>query len=60
MQTRVAQPAGGDRMTRTGADGVGFGMRLPAAGGLVDLDYGLEPGRAFLEGKIHLRLVTAF
>lgn len=60
MQTRRALPAGGDRLSREGADGVGFGMRLPAAGGLVDLDYGLEPGRGFLDGKVHLRLVTAF
>lgn len=60
MQTRRALPEGGDRTQRERADGVGFGMRLPAAGGLVDLDYGLEPGRGFLDGKIHLRLVTAF
>jgi hemolysin activation/secretion protein len=60
MQTNRAQPDGTSLWQREGADGVGFGMRLPAAGGLVDLDYGLEPGRAFLEGKIHLRLVTAF
>ena len=31
-----------------------------AAGGLVDVDYGLEPGRGFLEGRIHLRLVSTF
>ncbi|MCC6350070.1 MAG: BamA/TamA family outer membrane protein [Candidatus Eisenbacteria bacterium] len=60
MQTRRPLPAGGDRMSRQSADGIGFGMRLPAAGGMVDLDYGLEPGRGFLDGKIHLRLVTAF
>lgn len=60
MQTRRERPEGGDQLVRDGADGVGFGMRLPAAGGLVDLDYGLEPGRGFLDGKIHLRLVTAF
>jgi len=60
MQTRRARPDGSAPLERDGADGVGFGMRLPAAGGLVDLDYGLEPGRGFLDGKIHLRLVTAF
>lgn len=60
MATRLPRPAGGDRLARTAADGVGFGMRLPAAGGDVDLDYGLEPGKGFLDGKIHLRLVTAF
>jgi outer membrane protein assembly factor BamA len=60
MQSRRALPAGGVRSERDAADGAGFGMRLPAAGGLVDFDYGLEPGRAFLDGKIHLRLVTAF
>ena len=37
-----------------------LGLRLPAAGGDVDLDYGVAPGRGVLEGKIHLRLVTAF
>lgn len=60
MLTRRLQPEGGERNERERADGVGFGMRLPAAGGAVDLDYGLEPGRGFLDGKIHLRLVTAF
>jgi hemolysin activation/secretion protein len=60
MQTRVALPAGGDAFRHRAADGTGVGMRLPAAGGDVDLDYGLEPGHGFLEGKIHLRLVTSF
>jgi hypothetical protein len=50
----------GDRPREQSADGIGFGLRLPAAGGLVDLDYGLEPGRGFLDGRIHLRLVSAF
>ena len=50
----------GDRgHTQTG-DGVGFGLRLRAAGGLVDVDYGLAPGRGFLDGRIHLRLVSTF
>ena len=50
----------GDRAREESADGIGFGLRLPAAGGLVDLDYGIEPGRGFLDGRIHLRLVSAF
>ena len=41
-------------------DGIGFGLRLDAAGGTVGVDYGLEPGRPPLEGKIHLRLVSTF
>jgi hemolysin activation/secretion protein len=60
MQSRRALLAGGDRLEQSAADGVGVGLRLPAAGGDVDLDYGLAPGRGFLDGKIHLRLVTAF
>ncbi len=60
MQTRREEPDGGTRLDHQHADGVGFGMRLPAAGGLVDLDYGVEPGHGFLDGKIHLQLVTAF
>ncbi len=50
----------GDRVVMRDADGIGFGLRLRAAGGLVDLDYGLEPGRGFLDGRIHLRLVSTF
>jgi outer membrane protein assembly factor BamA len=50
----------GDRARNDAADGLGFGLRIPAAGGLVDIDYGLEPGRGFLDGRIHLRLVSAF
>lgn len=61
METRTADAAGaGTHLAERDADGVGFGLRLPAAGGDVDIDYGLAPGRGFLEGKIHLRLVTAF
>ena len=60
METRRALATGGDRLDRFDADGLGVGLRLPAAGGDVDLDYGLAPGRGALEGKIHLRLVTAF
>jgi outer membrane protein assembly factor BamA len=50
----------GDRAVMRAASGVGLGLRLRAAGGLVDLDYGLEPGRGFLDGRIHLRLVSTF
>ncbi|HKQ57963.1 MAG TPA: BamA/TamA family outer membrane protein, partial [Candidatus Eisenbacteria bacterium] len=60
MGTRVALPAGGDRMETLQRDGIGFGLRLDAAGGTVGVDYGLEPGRAPLDGKIHLRLVSTF
>ena len=60
MRTRTPLTGGGSVVNHQSADGVGFGMRLPAAGGLVDLDYGLEPGRSFVEGKIHLKLVTVF
>ena len=60
MATRLAQPDGGSRPVALARDGVGFGLRLEAAGGLVGLDYGLEPGRPALEGKVHLRLVSTF
>lgn len=60
FETREAVSAGGNRLARGSASGLGFGLRLPAAGGLVDLDYGLAPGGGFLDGKIHLQLVTTF
>jgi outer membrane protein assembly factor BamA len=60
LETRRPLAAGGDRLDRLEADGFGFGLRMPAAGGDVDLDYGLAPGRGVLEGKVHLRLVTVF
>jgi len=60
MQTRIDLPAGGDRVALENADGFGFGLRLEAVGGLIGLDYGLAPGKAPLEGKIHLQLITAF
>jgi len=59
-QTRESLPAGGDRLTLASHDGVGFGLRLAAAGGIVGVDYGLEPGRGALEGKIHLQVVSTF
>ena len=60
MGTRLALPGGGDRFAVLSRDGVGCGLRLEAAGGLVGVDYGLEPGRPPLEGKIHLQLVSTF
>ena len=60
MGTRLPLAGGGDRLERLHRDGVGFGLRLDAAAGTVGVDYGLEPGRAPLDGKIHLRLVSAF
>jgi outer membrane protein assembly factor BamA len=60
MGTRLALPSGGDHLQVLHRDGLGFGLRLDAAGGTVGVDYGLEPGRAPLDGKIHLRLVSAF
>jgi outer membrane protein assembly factor BamA len=60
MGTRLALDQGGDRLEVVSRDGVGFGLRLETAGGLVGVDYGLEPGRPPLEGKIHLQLVSTF
>lgn len=58
-QTRL-ETATGNRLQVAHHDGLGFGLRLEAAGGLVGVDYGLEPGRGALEGKIHLRVVSTF
>lgn len=58
--TRDALPLGGDRLESRHRDGFGFGLRLEAAGGVVGVDYGLEPGRPPLEGRIHLQLVSTF
>jgi len=60
METRLPLLAGGDALHDTNADGLGFGLRLPAAGGDVEVDYAVAPGLGFLDGRIHLRLVTAF
>lgn len=60
METRLRDAAGLTRLEIRQRDGVGFGLRLEAAGGLLGLDYGLEPGRPPLEGKIHLQLVSTF
>jgi outer membrane protein assembly factor BamA len=60
MATRLQDADGATHLSTLQRDGVGFGLRLEAAGGLMGLDYGLEPGRAALEGKVHLQLVTMF
>lgn len=61
METRESVILDGtSRLVRERADGLGLGLRLPAAGGFVDLDYGISPGRGAFDGRIHLRLVTAF
>jgi hemolysin activation/secretion protein len=58
--TRLATPDGGERFQQLQLDGIGFGLRLEAAGGLIGVDYGLQPGRPALEGKIHLQLISTF
>jgi len=58
--TRDSLPGGGDRLNDRHRDGIGFGLRIEAAGGVVGVDYGLEPGRPPLEGRVHLRLVSTF
>lgn len=60
MRTREAVLTGGTRDRTRDADGVGVGLRLVSGAGLVDVDYGLAPGRGFLDGRIHLRLVSLF
>jgi outer membrane protein assembly factor BamA len=60
MATRLPEENGGDRLEIEQRNGVGFGLRLAAPGGLIGIDYGLEPGRPPLEGKIHLQLVSSF
>jgi outer membrane protein insertion porin family len=58
--TRLSDTDGNEHMEMLHKDGIGFGLRLDTAGGLVGLDYGLAPGRPPLEGKIHLKLVSTF
>jgi len=60
MATREPTLPVGDRLDVLHRDGYGVGLRLEAAGGIVGIDYGLEAGRAPLDGKIHLRLVSTF
>ncbi|NOT33693.1 MAG: BamA/TamA family outer membrane protein [Candidatus Eisenbacteria bacterium] len=58
--TRLPLATGGTRVATRSFDGVGFGLRLPAAAGVVGLDFGLEPGRPLLEGRLHLQLTSLF
>ena len=44
-------PTGGDRFERLDRDGIGFGFRIEAAGGLVGLDYGLAAGPPAARGQ---------
>jgi len=60
MGTQLADEGGGDHLEVLNRDGLGFGLELQAAGGLVGIDYGLAPGNAPLEGRIHLQLITTF
>lgn len=41
-------------------DGYGVGLRLEAAGGLIGVDFGLPAGGGFIDGRVHLQLVTTF
>jgi outer membrane protein assembly factor BamA len=50
----------GTRTETVNHDAVGIGLRVVSPAGLVGVDYGLEPGRPPVEGKLHLRLVTQF
>lgn len=50
----------GTRTETVSHDAVGVGVRVVSRAGLVGVDYGLEPGRPPVEGKLHVRLVTQF
>ena len=58
--TRDQLADGSQPLSLASHDGIGFGLRVETAGGLIGLDYGLEPGRPPLEGKLHLQLVSQF
>jgi hemolysin activation/secretion protein len=58
--TRVRDAAGTLLWDTFQKDGVGFGLRVDTAAGLVSVDYGLAAGRPPIEGKIHLRLISTF
>jgi outer membrane protein assembly factor BamA len=60
MWSREAVAEGGTTVESLSRDGVGVGLRLETAGGIIGVDYGVPPGRPPLEGKIHLRLVSVF
>jgi outer membrane protein assembly factor BamA len=59
-RTRDQLADGSQPLTIASHDGIGFGLRVETGGGLIGLDYGLEPGRPPLEGKLHLQLVSQF
>ena len=59
-RTRNQLPDGSQPLSIASHDGIGFGLRFETPGGLMGLDYGLEPGRPPLEGKLHLQLVSQF
>ncbi len=40
--------------------GYGIGVNLVSRGGLIRVQYGLAPGTPLVDGKLHLRLGTAF
>jgi len=60
MQTKTAPTPGVFDTQRLWKTGVGVGMRLDSRAGRIGVDYGLEPGRAPLEGKLHLLLESRF
>ncbi len=60
MESRLADAAGSQRLDRSWKSGLGAGLRLESGAGLVGVDYGWAPGRAPLEGKLHLRLESRF
>jgi translocation and assembly module TamA len=57
--TRLAEELG-TRVEQRQHDGVGFGLRFESPTGLIGVDYGLEPGRPPVEGKLHVQLVSSF
>ncbi len=59
MLTRLPQGSGTTLEVRH-RDGIGLGLRFENPAGLIGVDYGLEPGRPAVEGKLHLQLVTSF
>ncbi len=57
--TRLVQPDG-LHLSVLQRDGFGFGLALAASAGRVGLTYGVAPGSGFLQGKVHLQLVSPF
>ena len=58
-QTRI-DDGGNGRIERRNHAGYGLGVQLGTGVGRVGLTYGVASGRPAYEGRIHLRLVTAF